>query len=180
VAGGPASRLTDDHGEDRQPKISPDGSLIAWTSEAGGNPDVWVMHVDGLAPRRLTFRPGDDEVVGWHPTRNKIMFRSNRSSWSRFDRLFLISPDGSGLEELPIHEAGRGGVSPDGRLIVYNRIAREDRTWKRYHGGMAQDLWLYDFNTTTDRRLTDWKGTDRLPMWIGIPSHPPFPDQADR
>ena len=57
--------------------------------------------------------------------------------------------------------------SPDGSRIVYNRIAREDRTWKRYYGGMAQDLWLYEFATATDRRLTDYRGTDRLPMWIG-------------
>ena len=40
VAGGPALRLTDDPGEDRQPRFSPDGSMIAWTSEAGGNADA--------------------------------------------------------------------------------------------------------------------------------------------
>ncbi len=66
-----------------------------------------------------------------------------------------------------MHEAGRGAFSPDGGSIVYNRIAREDRTWKRYLGGMAQDLWLYDFATRDDRKLTDYRGTDRLPMWIG-------------
>ena len=57
--------------------------------------------------------------------------------------------------------------SPDGSRIAYNRIAREDRTWKRYHGGMAQDVWIYDFTTREDRRITDYTGTDRLPMWIG-------------
>ena len=167
AAGGPALRLTDDEGEDRHPRFSPDGSMLAYTSEAGGNVDVWVMHSDGSDPRRLTFHPGNDEVIGWHPTTNKVLFRSNRLSWSRFDRLFLISPDGSGLEVLPLHEAGRGAFSPDGQKIVYNRIAREDRTWKRYRGGMAQDLWLYDFSTGADRQLTTFEGTDRLPLWVG-------------
>ncbi len=167
AAGGPALRLTDDEGEDRHPRFSPDGSLLAYTSQAGGNADVWVMHSDGSDPRRLTFHPGTDEVIGWHPTKNKVLFRSNRLSWSRFDRLFLISPDGSGLEVLPLHEAGRGAFSPDGQQIVYNRIAREDRTWKRYRGGMAQDLWLYDFSTGADRQLTTFEGTDRLPLWVG-------------
>ncbi len=165
--GGPAIRLTDDESEERHPRFSPDGSLIAYSSGAGGNSDVWVMRADGADPLRLTFHPGDDEVLGWHPTENKVLFRSNRLSWSRFDRLFLIEPDGSGLEVLPLHEAGRGAISPDGARIVYNRIAREDRTWKRYRGGMAQDLWLYDFETGEDRRLTTHPGTDRLPMWVG-------------
>ncbi len=166
-AGGAAQRLTDSEGEERHPKFSPDGGLIAFTADMDGNPDVYVMDASGSHVRRLTYHPSADEVVGWHPTKNKVMFRSDRASYSRFDRLFLISPDGTGLEQLPLHEAGRGAFSPDGSRIAYNRIAREDRTWKRYFGGMAQDLWLYDFATREDRRLTDYRGTDRLPMWIG-------------
>ena len=165
--GGYARRLTDDEGEERHPKFSPDGSLIAFTAEIGGNTDVWTMKADGSDLTRLTYHPLPDEVVGWHPTRNMVMFRSTRRSYSRFDRLFLIKPDGSGLEELPLHEAGRASFSSDGTKIAYNRVAREDRTWKRYYGGTAQDVWLYDFTTSKDRRLTAYEGTDRLPMWIG-------------
>jgi len=167
IAGGPALRLTDHEGEERHPKFSPDGGLIAFTADIDGNPDVFVMSADGSDIRRLTYHPSGDEVVGWHPTKAKVMFRSNRASFSRFDRLFLIAPDGTGLEELPLHEAGRGSFSADGTKIAYNRIAREDRTWKRYFGGMAQDLWVYDLASRQDRRLTDYRGTDRLPMWIG-------------
>jgi tricorn protease len=166
AAGGVARRLTDDEGEERHPRFSPDGSRIAFTAEIDGNPDVYVMDADGGDIRRLTFHPSADEVVGWHPADGRVLFRSGRNSYSRFDRLFLVAPDGTALEELPLHEAGRGCFSPDGTKIVYNRIAREDRTWKRYFGGMAQDLWLYDFATRDDRRLTDYRGTDRLPMWI--------------
>jgi len=167
TAGGLARRLTVDEGEERHPKLSPDGALVAFTAEYDGNPDVYVMNADGSDIRRVTYHPYTDEVQGWHPASGKILFRSNRNSYSRFDRLFLIAPDGTGLEELPLHEAGRGAFSPDGTKIVYNRIAREDRTWKRYKGGTAQDLWLYDFATGEDRKLTEYEGTDRLPMWIG-------------
>jgi tricorn protease len=167
VAGGVARRLTDDEGEERHPKLSPNGGLIAFTGEIDGNPDVYVMRSDGAELRRLTFHPAADEVVGWHPTSGKILFRSSRSSYSRFDRLFLVSPEGGAVEQLPLHEAARGSYSPDGSRIAYNRIAREDRTWKRYHGGMAQDVWIYDFESRQDRRITDYTGTDRLPMWIG-------------
>ena len=167
TSGGTALRLTDSEGEERHPKFSPDGGVIAFTADMDGNRDVYVMNASGADVRRLTFHPSTDVVVGWHPTENKVMFRSNRQSYSRFDRLFLIAPDGTGLEQLPIHEAGRGSFSADGSRIAYNRIAREDRTWKRYFGGMAQNLWLYDTATREDRQLTDYRGTDRLPMWIG-------------
>ncbi len=116
--GGFARRLTDDEGEERHPKFSPDGSLIAFTAEIGGNADVWMMKADGSDLKRLTYHPSPDEVVGWHPTRNMVMFRSARRSYSRFDRLFLINPDGSGLEELPLHEAARASFSPDGTKIA--------------------------------------------------------------
>ncbi|MCG6961640.1 MAG: PDZ domain-containing protein [Acidobacteria bacterium] len=167
AAGGPARRLTLDEGEERFPKLSPDGSLIAFTAEMDGNADVYVMNVDGSNVRRLTYHPWPEEVVGWNPKSNKILFSSYRHSYRYFLRLYLISPDGSGLEELPLHEAARGSFSPDGKKLVYNRIAREHRTWKRYRGGTAQDLWLYEFGSAKDRRLTDFEGTDRIPMWIG-------------
>jgi len=167
TAGGLARRLTDDEGEERHPRFSPDGSLVAFTAEIDGNPDVYVMEAGGGAIRRLTYHPVADEVVGWHPRDGRILFRSSRRSYSRFDRLFLIAPDGADLEELPLHEAARGCFAPDGTKIAYNRVAREDRTWKRYRGGMAQDLWVYDMVTQEDRRLTEYRGTDRLPMWIG-------------
>jgi len=167
ASGGVARRLTLDEGEERYPKISPDGAQIAFTGEMDGNADVYVMNADGSNVRRLTYYPGPEEVVGWDPASAKILFNSRRDGMPRLLHLYRISPDGSGLERLPLHEAARGSISPDGRLLVYNRISREQRTWKRYHGGTAQELWLYDFTTARDRRLTTYTGTDRIPMWIG-------------
>ncbi|UCF07157.1 MAG: PD40 domain-containing protein, partial [bacterium] len=165
--GGVATRLTIHDGEERFPKFSPDGTMIAFTGEYDGNSDVYVMNIHGGGITRLTFHPGYDEVVGWHPTNNKILFTSRRLSYNRFSRLFLISPDGTGLEELVLNEAARGSFSPDGKRIVYNRLARERRTWKRYRGGTNQDLYLFDFVKNENQKLTDFSGTDRLPMWIG-------------
>ncbi len=167
VTGGVAQRLTINEGEERSPKFSPDGSLIAFTGEYDGNVDAYVMDTEGGNITRLTYHPGNDEVVGWHPTRNKVIFRSSRSSFSRFDRLFMIAPDGSGLEELPLSEASYGSFSGDGARIAYTRIGIEDRTWKRYHGGWAPDLFVYDFARAVDRKLTDFTGYDGTPMWIG-------------
>ncbi|MFQ6070127.1 MAG: S41 family peptidase [Candidatus Aminicenantales bacterium] len=165
--GGVATRLTIHDGEERFPKFSPDGKLIAFTGEYDGNGDVYVMNSYGGKITRVTYHPGYDEVVGWHPLKNKILFRSNRHSYSRFNRLYLISPDGTGLEELILHEAAQGSFSPDGKKIAYNKTSREFRTWKRYKGGRAQEVYVYDFNKNEETNITNFAGTDRIPMWIG-------------
>ncbi|HUV35646.1 MAG TPA: peptidase S41, partial [Patescibacteria group bacterium] len=165
--GGVATRLTIHDGEEQYPKFSPDGEWIAFTGEYDGNTDVYVMNVLGGEITRVTYHPMPDEVVGWHPTKNKILFRSIRHSFRYFHRLFLISPDGTGLEELTMHEAAQGSFSPDGSKIAYNRGAREHRTWKRYRGGTAQEIYLFDFKEQKDTKITDFRGTDRMPMWIG-------------
>ncbi len=167
LAGGTARRVTVHEGSERFPKYAPDCAWIAFTAEYDGNTDVYTMDPEGGDIRRVTWHPGDDEVVGWHPVSGKILFRSARDAWSRFTRLYLVNPDGTGLEPVPLPEAGWGAYSPDGRRIAYTRTATEDRTWKRYRGGLAPDLYLYDVATGDDRRLTDARGTERFPMWIG-------------
>lgn len=164
--GGVATRLTIHDGEERFPRFSPDGSLIAFTGYYDGNPDVYVMNKYGGEITRVTYHPGYDEVIGWHPGRNKIIFAAQRSDYPRYSELFLISPDGTGLEKLIMHEAARGSFSPDGRQIAYNKVSRENRTWKRYKGGTAQDVYIYDLETDEERNITNYEGTDRMPMWI--------------
>lgn len=167
IEGGDAVRLTIHDGQERYPKFSPDGSLIAFTGDYDGNTDVYVMNSKGGNITRVTWHPGADEVVGWHPLKNKIIFNSGRSSTTRYTKLFLISPDGTGLEELILYDASRGSFSPDGKKIAYNKVAREHRTWKRYTGGLAQEIYVYDFETNVEENITNFNGTDRMPMWIG-------------
>ena len=167
TSGGIARRITFHEGEEKAPKFSPDGKLIAFTGEYDGNTDVYVMNAEGGNITRLTWHPGADEVVGWHPVSGKILFRSGRDAYSRFTRLYLVAPDGTGLEALPLPEAGWGSFNGDGSQIAYTRVATEDRTWKRYRGGLAPDLYLYDVRSGTDRQLTNARGTERFPMWIG-------------
>jgi tricorn protease len=123
ASGGVASRITIHDGEEKYPKFSPDGSMIAFTGEYDGNADVYVMDAYGGNIRRVTYHPGEDAVVGWHQQKNKIMFRSSRTSFAGFSRLFLIAPDGTGLEELILNEAATGSFSPDGSRTRISRIS---------------------------------------------------------
>lgn len=166
--GGEARRLTSSPGLESEPKFSPDGRWIAFSGEYDGNNDVYVMPAAGGEPVRLTFHPGADRVIGWEPDGRRIRFQSGRQSHTGRDlQLFAVDRDGGLPERLPLPEAGLSSWSADGKRLAFNRITREARTWKRYKGGMAQDIWIYDFARNQTRQVTDWVGTDNFPMWRG-------------
>ena len=165
--GGIATRLTFSDGRESNPKFSPDGKLIAFTGEYDGNPDVYVMNSNGGEIKRLTFHPGMDEVIGWNAVKNKFMFISGRQSTSRYNKMFLVSPDGTGLEEMIMYDAARGSFNADGSKIAYNKDNQDEATWKRYTGGRAQEVYIYDFKTNEEINISNYKGADQIPMWIG-------------
>ncbi len=65
-------------------------------------------------------------------------------------------------------EGGLLSYSPDGTKIAYNRIFRNFRQWKRYTGGLAQDITIYDLkNNVVDQVIPHTDYTDTFPMWRG-------------
>jgi tricorn protease len=178
ASGGDARRLTSHPGLELFPKISPDGRWIAFSAEYSGSRQVYVMAAAGGPPRQLTFyndagvmppRGGYDYVVlDWTADGSQVLVRCNRTPWGeRMGKYFLVSLAGGLEKPLPIPEGGGGTFSPDGGKIVYTPIEREFRTWKRYQGGRAQDVWIYDLQNNASRRLTDFPGTDQHPVWFG-------------
>jgi tricorn protease len=178
IRGGDARRLTSDDGLEQFPKFSPDGKWVAFTGEYGGNKQVYVISIDGGVPRQLTFyndigvlppRGGvDNRVVDWSPDGKNVLFLPHRLPWGdRMGRHYVIPAAGGMETPLAIPEGSGGSYSPDGTKIVYTPIEREFRTWKRYRGGRAQDVWTYDLATNKAERLTDSVATDNQPMWIG-------------
>lgn len=178
ATGGDARRLTSDDGMEYFPKFSPDGRWIAFTGDYSGTRQVFVISVDGGEPRQLTFyndvgpmppRGGiDNRVLDWTPDGKHILFLPHRLPWSeRMARPYIV-PFAGGMETpLAIPEAGGGMYSPDGTKIVYTPIEREFRTWKRYRGGRAQDVWIYDLAANRAEQITDHPFTDNQPLWIG-------------
>jgi len=166
-SGGVASRLTTHEGVERFPKFSPDGQTIAFTAEYDGNVDAFDIPVTGGEPRRLTWHPDQDVVAEWYPDGKSILLRSNRSSSiQRYTKFFKVPAGGGFEEELPLPTAGYATLSADGGEIAYVAPSYDNRTWKRYRGGNAPNIWLYDFKKNTAENITaDWAGPDEWPMW---------------
>ncbi len=165
ITGGKAKRITRSDGKEIFAKFSPDGSKIAFTANYDGGNDVYVMDRDGSEPVRLTFHPASDLVIDWYPDGKHILFRSRREWPYRADKLYKVSIDGGMPEKVYVDRAGLASLSPDGKQLAYNRISREFRHWKRYKGGMAQDIWVGSLATGDFRPITKFRGTDNFPMW---------------
>ncbi len=179
TSGGLAARVTAHPGQELFPKFSPDGKWIAFTGQYEGDEQVYVVPADGGVPKRLTYYPargpgaprhgGDNQVYGWTPDGTKILFRSLRDAESAKveSALYTVPVTGGLPEKLPMFTAGAGEFSPDGKRLVYSPLFRDFRTWKRYEGGWAQDLFVYDLATGTQKVVAPSKRTERDPMWIG-------------
>ena len=174
--GGVARRISTHPGLELFPKFSPDGRSIAFTGQYDGNYNVYVMPAEGGDPKQLTFHPGGgplsermgihNEVLTWFPDSKRIVYLSRRDTFNDwFGRPFVVSVDGGLPERLPIDKGGLISFSPDGTRMAYNRIFRNFRTWKRYTGGMAQDIWIYNFKANTIEQMPHTEWTDTFPMW---------------
>jgi tricorn protease len=176
--GGTAARLTAHPGLELFPKFSPDGQWIAFTGQYNGDEQVYVVSIGGGTPRQLTFYPArgplparwgwDNQVYGWTPDGKNVLFRSLRDSFDvATSRLYTVPVAGGVPTPLPMPQAGAGDLSPDGKRVAYSPLFRDFRTWKRYAGGWAQDLYVFDIAGTAAKRITNDPRADRDPMWIG-------------
>ncbi|MCK4835142.1 MAG: PD40 domain-containing protein [Candidatus Aminicenantes bacterium] len=165
-AGGLASRLSSPPGEESFPRFSPDGSKIVFSGNYDGNTDLYVIPAMGGTPERLTFHGMPDRVLDWYPDGNMILYASYKESGrSRFNQFFSINAKGGLPQKLPIPYGEFGSISPDGKTLAYIPIARDFRTWKRYRGGMAPDIWLFDLTTYEASNITNHVANDTQPMW---------------
>ena len=167
-SGGSAERLSSPRGQELFPRFSPDGARIAFSGNYDGNTDVYVVPALGGDPLRVTHHPGTDRVVDWSPSGDQVLFASSRESGlQRFNQLYLVSADGGLPVKLPVPYGEFGALSPDSRRLVYTPKDRGFRTWKRYRGGRAPDIWMFDLQSMEARNLTDNAANDAQPMWNG-------------
>ena len=167
-AGGVATRLSSPRGSESFPRFSPDGLSLAFTGNYEGNEDIYVMPVTGGEPRRVTHHGANDRLLGWYPDGQSLLFASGMMTFSDRVHQFYKVPVLGGLpERLPIPYGEFGAISPDGKKLAYTPITTDFATWKRYRGGMAPDIWLFDLEQKTAERIAANPANDSQPMWNG-------------
>lgn len=143
--------------EDRDPRISPDGTRIAFTTNRDGNFEIYVMNMDGSSPTRLTRNPGYDVNPSWSPDGRSIVFAREIVIGGHIDyRFVIINADGTG--ERPIAGARvlrTPAWSPDGRYIAL----------VNYPDLRLPQIYLMNVDGSGLRRLTTTGLSDFEPDW---------------
>ena len=139
IEGGPARAIASGIAWDMQPKFSPDGRSIAFTSDRGGGDNIWVMDRDGSNPRQVSkesFRlitqpewtPDGQYVVG------RKHFTSGRSLGAGEMWMWHRSGGGSGIQlterRTQQKDTGEPAFSPDGRYMYFSDDATSGGTFE--------------------------------------------------
>ncbi len=109
-------KLTRAPGWDAEPALSPDGGLVAFASNASGNPDIWLIDAAGGTPLRLTIHPGSDREPAWYPDGSAIAFTSDRSGADAIWKVPVLGGD----PVLVVAKGGDPAISPDGSSIAFS------------------------------------------------------------
>ena len=164
--GGTALKLSSPRGQELYPHFSPDGSQIAYSAIYDGNLEVYVIRAMGGMPTRVTYHGMADRIVDWYPDGSKLLFVSSMNSGrQRYDQFYSVSPKGGLPEQLPIPYGEMASLSPDGKKIAYTSLTQAFRTWKRYRGGWAADIIVFDLEGKTSEVVAADPANDEFPMW---------------
>ena len=167
--GGVARRLTSTEGECTLPRLSPDGSLVAFVGRAEGNPELYVMDSGGGVPRRLTQLGGEVlHCCCWSPDGRSIYFTSDAGTpFIKETTAFRVDAGGGEPVELGLGHAATFAIRADGAALL-GRNGTDPARWKRYRGGTAGHLWVDANGDGTYARLCrELAGNLVWPMWIG-------------
>ena len=170
TSGGAATRLTFHPATDASPRVSPDGTRVAFLSNRMGSYQVYVMPIQGGTPARVTTLTEGFALYGWFPEGDALLVRTTLDDdWHRAERFARrpLDPEAK-LEVLLPAYGGSGALSPDGRLLVFTREGVGP--WrKRYRGSQSSQVWVADLETGTYRRVgARDPGThgERAPCWL--------------
>jgi tricorn protease len=167
--GGAARRLTSFQGQTQNPKLSPDGSLIAFSAEYAGNTDVYTVAVQGGQPQRLTWHPSPDVVQGWTPDGKSVMFASPRATWapSAAPRFWTVPVTGGVETPMPMPRAYQGKLSADGQRVAYRMPSSWDEERRNYRGGQNKPIWILDLNSFALDSTPFVNSKEMDPVWVG-------------
>ncbi|MGH7243363.1 MAG: S41 family peptidase [Phycisphaerales bacterium] len=163
--GGAATPLSTPAGIEMFPRFNPDGSQIVYSANYDGVQSLYTIPVAGGGATRVTNFASPPMPVGWTNQNEIVFYSGNITGMGRQNKLYHVSPQGGMPTQFPMPYGTFASVSPDGSQIAYIPHTTDFRTWKRYRGGMATDIWLFNLKDNSAKMITDWEGTDTFPMF---------------
>jgi tricorn protease len=166
VKGGTAVKLASPPGAETFPRFSPDGKTIAFVGNYDGGRDIYTIPSDGAGiAQRVTHHPGAETLCDWTPDGKRLIFyTTGLGGLARQQQVFTVDAAGGMPEQLSVPYGTFSSISDD-NWLAYTPHTTDFRTWKRYRGGMATDIWLFNLKDKSSKKATDWEGTDTAPMW---------------
>ncbi|MHC4837458.1 MAG: S41 family peptidase [Planctomycetota bacterium] len=165
--GGTALPLASPDGGERFPRFSPDGSEVAFVGNYDGDTDLYPIPTGGGFAHRVTHHPSNETLCDWLPDGELLYFSDGLAGLGRQDQVFTVDVAGGMPTTLPVPYGTFSSVDETGTWLAYTPRTRDNRTWKRYRGGLASDIWLFNLKDMSAKRATTWEGTDTQPMWWG-------------
>ncbi|HTF18353.1 MAG TPA: PDZ domain-containing protein, partial [Chryseolinea sp.] len=167
-SGSNVRRITSTAAVESDPQLSPDGKWIAFSSNRSGTTAVYVVSIEGGAPKRLTWHPAASYSKAWTPDSKQILYASTRDTAPvGFNRLWLVSLDG-GPSRMVSHQWGNDAAySPDGKQLVIDRMDRWDGEWRNYRGGQNTPLLILNTVDQSEKLLPNASTVDIQPVWLG-------------
>ena len=112
-------QLTSDPGWESEPALAPDGESVAFVSDRGGAPDLWLIRASGGEPIRLTDDAARERSPAWFPGGGALAFVSDRDGR---DAVYKI-PALGGQPVMVVRDAGDPAVSPDATRLAFAQRA---------------------------------------------------------
>ena len=164
-------RLTSHAADERDPHLSPNGKLVAYTGGYDGNSDVYIISIDGGQPKRLTFHSSRDTVIGWADDGDSVLFTSYRETANgRTGQLYKVSVKGGLPEKVMEASVANGDLSNDNRYLAYNPhnpAHGGSSGWRNHRGGTTPPVWIYDLKENSYQEIPHVNASDTHPMWVG-------------
>src|SRR3989339_2033217 len=164
--GGLALKVISMGGNESNPKISPDGKLLAFSSNEQGNNNVYVVPVAGGVITQLTFHDASDVPASWSPDSKGIYIESNR--YNTRSTYYVPAEGGTPVRLFPhdFNTIANLVKNPATGEYYFNESTESFafQTRKGYRGDHNPDIKSWNPSTKEYKELTSYRGKDIWPM----------------
>ncbi|MBY6205634.1 S41 family peptidase [Halomonas denitrificans] len=177
VTGGVAIAVTRTDAVESNPRWSPDGQRIAYSSDRNGTLDVYLLDLADGTVRRLTFHEAHDVVTGFTADGESVLFESVRYDPPELaadphrsrPELYAVPITGGTPRQVTPIEARQAIASPAGDRLLYSDYKGDQPYRKHDDSPFARDVWMLDLSVDHDsgrhEQLTTNRWNDHTPAW---------------